>query len=81
MRLAALPKSGDSTCPSPSEMLLLHRTKETEALGLRISAFVPSQPSNSGGTQPSFPLHPSYLNPMLTLSLAPRTLFPNCHNR
>ena len=25
-RLAVLPKSGDSTNPSPSEMLLLHRT-------------------------------------------------------
>lgn len=30
VRLAGLPKSGDSTCPSPSEMLLLQRTKETD---------------------------------------------------
>lgn len=69
MRLAALPKSGDSTCPSPSEMLLLHRTEEIQVAGVgRIPVFLPPQPSNCGGPHLSWPQHPSHhLYPVLPL--------------
>lgn len=48
MRLAVLPKSGDSTWPSPSEMLLLHRTKEMQWLRLKEFLYLPYQSNISG---------------------------------
>lgn len=81
MRLAALPKSGDSTCPSPSEMLLLHRTKETQVARVEwILVFLPSQQAILGALTCLVPSTPRHLKLLLPHPSVPTTPFPN-YNR
>lgn len=81
MRLAALPKSGDSTCPSPSEMLLLHRTKETQVARVEwIPVFLPSLQAILVALTCLVPSTPHHLKLLLPHPPVPTTPFPN-YNR